>query len=75
MKGKCGCCTQLGELERFPAPLPAGGSIEVMMCESCRNGDPIERFLEFVLVPKGLVRKTGEQRNGHDVYQAVPTMN
>ena len=71
MKGKCGCCTQLGELERFPVPLPAGGSIEVMMCESCRNGDPIERFMEFVMVPMGVLRKTGERRNGKDLYESL----
>jgi hypothetical protein len=71
MKGKCECCTQLGELERFPAPLPAGRSIEVMMCEPCRNGDPIERFMEFVMVPMGVLRKTGRRRNGKNIYKSL----
>jgi hypothetical protein len=61
-----------GQLKRFPAPLPGGDSIEVMMCESCRNGDPIERFMEFVLVPMGVLRKTGLQKNGKDLYEARP---
>jgi hypothetical protein len=70
MKGICEYCDQPGELERFPTP---GGDEELMMCEPCRNGDAVQRLLEFVMVPAGEVIKTGELRNGKPVYALAPS--
>jgi hypothetical protein len=71
MKKRCECCDQPGELALFPPPVPADSVSEILMCEACRNGDALERFLEFVMVPAGIIKKTGKTRDGKNVYRAV----
>jgi hypothetical protein len=68
MNGKCECCDQQGVLERFPAPV---GISEIMMCEACRNGDALDRYMEFVMVPTGTIRKTGRRRRGKNIYESL----
>ena len=65
MKGECEVCAQQGELEMFPVPVMVDSISEAMMCEACRNGDAMERWLELVLVPKGVIKIVGKARDGN----------
>jgi hypothetical protein len=75
IKNRCECCEQPGDLAPFPAPLPVGGVTEVLMCEACRNGNPLERFLELVMVPTGVLQIIGKTRNGKNIYKKVGRYN
>jgi hypothetical protein len=67
----CECCNQPGELARFPAPVALGGISELMMCEACCDGNPLERFLEYVAVPKGIIKLAGVDTQGRKVWRSM----
>ena len=75
IKNRCECCEKPGDLAPFPAPLPVGGVTEVLMCEACRNGDPLERFMELVMVARGVIKIVGKTRNGKNIYKGVSCWN
>jgi hypothetical protein len=75
MKKRCECCDQPGDLAPFPVPFPVGGITEALMCEACRNGDPLARFMEFVMVPRGAIKIVGKTPNGKNIYKEVSRHN
>jgi hypothetical protein len=75
MKKRCECCDQPGDLAPFPVPFPIGGITEALMCEACRNGDPLERFMELVMVARGVIKIVGKTRNGKNIYKGVSCWN